>query len=69
MDRLRPITGLPLSTYFCAFKLLWMYENVPDVQAAMDTGDAMIGTIDSWIIYNLTGGAQGGVHVIDGTFI
>lgn len=43
-----------------------MMENVPEVAAAMEEGDALIGTVDSWLVYNLTGGANGGVHVTDG---
>jgi FGGY family of carbohydrate kinases, N-terminal domain len=62
----RKTTGLPISTYFSAFKVAWLYANVAAVRDAMDTGDAMIGTVDSWIIYNLTGGRNGGVHVTDG---
>jgi glycerol kinase len=65
-DHLRGITGLPFSTYFSGVKVKWMYSNVLEVKAAMDTGDCMIGTIDSWLIYNLTGGCSGGVHVTDG---
>jgi glycerol kinase len=65
-DHLRSITGLPFSTYFCAVKVKWMYENVKEVRAAMDEDDALIGTIDSWLIYNLTGGVDPGLHVTDG---
>ena len=66
IDRFRPVTGLPISTYFSAFKVKWLLENVPEVQTAVAEGDAMIGTVDSWLIYNLTGGAGRGVHVTDG---
>jgi glycerol kinase len=67
-DRFRPITGLPVSTYFSAYKFLWMYENVPNVKASVDSGDALVGTVDSWLIYELTGGARnGGVHLTDAT--
>lgn len=62
----RAVTGLPISTYFSAFKLLWLYENVPAVQQAIDSDEACFGTVDSWIIYQLTGGVEGGVHVTDG---
>eukprot|EP00199_Chlamydomonas_sp_CCMP681_P001310 CAMPEP_0119107008 /NCGR_PEP_ID=MMETSP1180-20130426/7896_1 /TAXON_ID=3052 ORGANISM="Chlamydomonas cf sp, Strain CCMP681" /NCGR_SAMPLE_ID=MMETSP1180 /ASSEMBLY_ACC=CAM_ASM_000741 /LENGTH=609 /DNA_ID=CAMNT_0007092431 /DNA_START=328 /DNA_END=2157 /DNA_ORIENTATION=- len=64
-DYFRPTTGLPISTYFSAFKFKWMYDNVPQVTEAVDTDMAMFGTIDSWLIYNLTGGVDGGVHVTD----
>jgi glycerol kinase len=65
-DYFRPVTGLPISTYFSAFKYLWLYENVPQVRAAVEEGRCMVGTVDSWLIYQLTGGADGGVHVTDG---
>lgn len=68
-NHLRPLTGLPFSTYFCAVKVMWMYQNVPEVTAAMDEGDALVGTVDSWLIYNLTGGVQGGQHVTDGVYL
>jgi glycerol kinase len=64
---LRSITGLPFSTYFSGVKVKWMYENVLEVRKAIDDGDAMIGTVDSWIVYNLTGGCgNGGIHITDG---
>ncbi|CAM8877428.1 unnamed protein product [Rhodiola kirilowii] len=57
--------GLPISTYFSAMKLLWLMENVPEVKKAIDSGDAMFGTIDTWLIWNMTGGLEGGLHVTD----
>ncbi|XP_062089905.1 glycerol kinase [Humulus lupulus] len=57
--------GLPISTYFSAVKLLWLIENVESVKKAVENGDALFGTIDSWLIWNLTGGVNGGVHVTD----
>lgn len=57
--------GLPLSTYFSAVKLLWLMENKEEVRAAMKKGDALFGTIDTWLIWNLTGGVNGGLHVTD----
>ena len=54
-DYFRARTGLPVSTYFSAYKLLWLLENVPAVAAAVKAGTAMFGTVDSWLIYNLTG--------------
>lgn len=62
----RKTTGLPISTYFAGFKIKWMLENVEAVQKAASSGDAMFGTVDSWLIYNLTGGVDGGIHVTDG---
>ncbi|KAM7363569.1 glycerol kinase 1 [Cochliomyia hominivorax] len=68
INYLKPLCGLPLSPYFSALKLRWLHDNVPSVKKAMDNGDALFGTIDSWLIYNLTGGAKnGGVHLTDVT--
>lgn len=66
-DVFRPVVGLPLATYFSGLKVKWLLENVPAVKKAADAGHAMFGNIDTWIIYNLTGGANGGVHVTDVT--
>jgi glycerol kinase len=66
-DRFRPITGLPLATYFSGPKLRWMLDNVPGLRAAAEAGDAIFGNLDTWLIWNLTGGPQGGVHVTDVT--
>jgi glycerol kinase len=66
-DRFRPITGLPLATYFAGPKVKWMLDNVPAVRAAADKGAALFGTIDTWVIWWLTGGPKGGVHVTDVT--
>ncbi|XP_063809538.1 glycerol kinase isoform X4 [Pseudophryne corroboree] len=60
-------TGLPLSTYFSAVKLRWLLDNVEEIQNAVAEGRAMFGTVDSWIIWNLTGGKHGGVHCTDVT--
>ena len=60
-------TGLPPATYFSATKLQWILENVDGVRAAAERGDAVFGTIDTWAIWNLTGGADGGIHVTDVT--
>ncbi|KAL3511923.1 hypothetical protein ACH5RR_024640 [Cinchona calisaya] len=57
--------GLPISTYFSALKLLWLLENVDAVKEAVKTGDALFGTIDTWLIWNLTGGVENGLHVTD----
>jgi glycerol kinase len=66
-DRFRQKTGLPLATYFSGPKLRWMLDNVPAVRDAANRGDALFGNIDSWLIWWLTGGPQGGVHVTDVT--
>ena len=60
-------TGLPPATYFSATKLQWILENVDGVRTAAERGDAVFGTIDTWAIWNLTGGADGGIHVTDVT--
>ena len=57
-DRLRARTGLPLATYFSGLKLAWLLENVPGARAKAQAGDALFGNIDSWLIWNLTGGPE-----------
>ncbi|KAF9350029.1 Glycerol kinase [Mortierella sp. NVP85] len=66
-DALKAICGLPLTTYFSAVKLRWLLENSSDVKKAHENGNLMFGTVDSWLIYNLTGGVHGGAHVTDVT--
>lgn len=66
-DRFRQTVGLPLATYFSGPKLRWILENVDGVRAAAERGDAIFGTIDTWLIWNLTGGPRGGAHVTDST--
>ncbi len=66
-DVIRRKAGLPPATYFSAGKIQWILENVEGVRAAADAGDAVFGTVDSWLLWNLTGGADGGVHVTDVT--
>lgn len=66
-DFLKKKCGLPLSTYFSAVKLKWLMDNVPEVQKAIAEDRCMFGTVDSWLIYNFTGGARGGVHMTDVT--
>ncbi|KAG5896781.1 hypothetical protein JTB14_008357 [Gonioctena quinquepunctata] len=64
---LKPLCGLPLSPYFSAVKIKWLQENIPKIKKAMDAGTCLFGTIDSWLIWNLTGGKNGGIHVTDVT--
>jgi glycerol kinase len=64
---LRERTGLPPATYFSGSKLKWILDNVDGVRQAADRGEALFGTIDTWVIWNLTGGVDGGVHVTDVT--
>jgi glycerol kinase len=66
-ELLRERTGLPPATYFSGSKLRWILENVDGVRGAADRGEAIFGTIDTWVIWNLTGGVDGGVHVTDVT--
>ena len=66
-DVIRARTGLPPATYFSGGKLQWILENVDGVREAAERGDAVFGTIDSWLLWNLTGGVDGGVHVTDVT--
>ncbi len=66
-DRFRPVVGLPLATYFSGPKARWILENVEGVRARAERGEILFGTIDSWVIWNLTGGPNGGVHVTDVT--
>jgi len=66
-DRFRARTGLPLATYFSGLKLKWLLENVEGAAAKAAAGDALFGTIDSWLLWNLTGGAAGGAHLSDVT--
>uniref|UniRef100_A0A668A7C6 Probable glycerol kinase n=1 Tax=Myripristis murdjan TaxID=586833 RepID=A0A668A7C6_9TELE len=64
-NHLKHKTGLPISTYFSAVKLRWLLDNVEEVQQAVLSQRAMFGTVDSWIIWCLTGGRNGGVHCTD----
>jgi glycerol kinase len=66
-DRFRAKTGLPLTTYFSGLKLRWILENVKGVREMGEAGDAIFGNIDTFLLWQLTGGAQGGVHVTDVT--
>ena len=64
-DRFRAHVGLPLATYFSGPKVRWILDNVPGVREAAEKGEAIFGNIDTWVIWNLTGGTDGGVHVTD----
>jgi glycerol kinase len=66
-DRLRAKTGLPLATYFSGFKLRWLLDHVPGAQKKAEAGDLLFGTMDSWTLWNLTGGTDGGLHLTDVT--
>ena len=66
-DRLRAKTGLPLATYFSGLKLHWILANVPGAREKAEAGDALFGNIDTWLLWNLTGGVNGGIHITDVT--
>jgi glycerol kinase len=65
--RFAETTGLPLATYFSASKVAWILEHVPGARAAAEAGHLLFGTPDTWVIWNLTGGARTGIHVTDVT--
>ncbi|VVC99797.1 glycerol kinase-like [Leptidea sinapis] len=64
---LKPLCGLPMSPYFSAVKLRWLADNVDAVKQAMKNGSCCFGTVDTWLIWNLTGGVNGGKHITDVT--
>ena len=64
-DRFRPKTGLPIATYFSGPKIRWILDNVPITKAGAEKGQALFGTIETWFIWWLTGGPDGGAHVTD----
>ncbi len=66
-DVIRQKAGLPPATYFSGGKIQWILENVEGVREAAENGDAIFGNSDSWVVWNLTGGPRGGVHVTDVT--
>jgi glycerol kinase len=63
----RDKAGLPVATYFSGPKIKWMLENVPGLRQKADRGQALFGNVDTWLIWNLTGGPEGGAHVTDVT--
>ncbi|GFM17146.1 glycerol kinase GlpK [Mycobacterium sp. PO1] len=66
-DVIRQKAGLPPATYFSGGKIQWILENVDGVREAAERGDAIFGTCDTWVLWNLTGGTRGGVHITDVT--
>ncbi|MGO2112466.1 MAG: glycerol kinase GlpK, partial [Pseudoclavibacter sp.] len=66
-DRYKSIVGLPLATYFSGTKIAWILENVEGARERAEAGDLIFGTTDTWVLWNLTGGADGGVHATDVT--
>jgi glycerol kinase len=67
IDRFRDRTGLPISTYSSALKLRWLLDQDPERRAAAERGDLLFGTPDTWLLWNLTGGADRGIHATDPT--
>ncbi len=67
VERFKPTVGLPLATYFSGTKIVWILENVEGAREKAEAGDLLFGTTDSWVLWNLTGGTDGGVHVTDVT--
>jgi glycerol kinase len=67
VERFKPTVGLPLATYFSGTKIVWILENVDGAREKAEAGDLMFGTTDTWVLWNLTGGTDGGVHVTDVT--
>ncbi|GLY68453.1 glycerol kinase GlpK [Amycolatopsis taiwanensis] len=66
-ERYRAKTGLPLATYFSGPKIKWILDNVDGVRARAEAGDLLFGNMDTWLLWNMTGGPDGGVHVTDPT--
>ena len=66
-DRFRKKTGLPLTTYFSGLKIRWILKNVEGAQKAAEAGELLFGNIDTFLVWQLTGGTSGGIHVTDVT--
>src|SRR5450432_2238490 len=66
-DRFRAKTGLPLTTYFSGLKIRWILDNVAGARRRAESGEALFGNIDTFLLWNLTGGPQGGLHITDCT--
>ena len=64
-EQIRTITGLPVATYFSGPKITWLLENVEQLRSDAEQGIALFGNMDTWLIWNLTGGVNGGQHVTD----
>ena len=66
-DRFRAKTGLPLASYFSGLKLQWLLDNVQGARGKAQSGEVLFGNIDTWLLWNLTGGSAGGLHITDVT--
>ena len=67
VERFKQDVGLPLATYFSGTKIVWILENVEGAREKAEAGDLLFGTTDCWVLWNLTGGVEGGVHATDVT--
>ena len=67
VDRFRDTVGLPINTYFSGTKIVWILENVDGARERAEAGELLFGTTDTWVLWNLTGGVDGGVHATDVT--
>ncbi len=67
VERFKAIVGLPLATYFSGTKIAWILENVEGAREKAEAGDLLFGNTDTWVLWNLTGGVEGGVHATDVT--
>ncbi len=66
-DRYKEKTGLPLATYFSGPKIRWILDNVEGARERAEAGDLLFGNMDTWVLWNMTGGPEGGIHVTDPT--
>jgi glycerol kinase len=66
-EMIRQRTGLPVATYFSGPKIRWILDNVPGARERAEKGELLFGTVDTWAIWNLTGGPSGGLHITDAT--
>lgn len=66
-DKYKAVVGLPLATYFSGPKVKWILDNVEGARAKAEAGDLLMGNMDTWVLWNMTGGTEGGVHVTDVT--
>jgi glycerol kinase len=66
-DRFRKKTGLPLATYFSSLKVRWILDNVANARELAESGEVLFGTIDTYLVWKLTGGPNGGIHITDVT--
>ncbi|WP_116051168.1 glycerol kinase GlpK [Amycolatopsis palatopharyngis] len=66
-ERYREKTGLPLATYFSGPKIKWILDNVDGVRKRAEAGELLFGNMDTWVLWNMTGGPDGGIHVTDPT--